>query len=169
MHLPLNSVNRQLSTPPFLNPFEPYSDSRKHGYQGSSRNVRLGRVIPSGGGALAKSDDGMRCAVTGKECRGSGFSHYLLFMTLKWLYVALRIIRISETPQVQSSEHKSVVGQGGHRIEASRNFWDGSGLKIDSASTDIAWGHGCRCSLFSSCLVSDSNNSVQQQDLYQRS
>ena len=68
MHLPLNSVNRQLSIPPYINPLEPYSDSRKHGYQGSSRNVRLGRVIPSGGGALAKSDDGIRCAVTGKEC-----------------------------------------------------------------------------------------------------
>jgi hypothetical protein len=86
-----------------------------------------------------------------------------------WLCVALRIIRISESPQVQNSEHKSVVGQGGHRIEASRNFWDGSGLKIDSASTDIAWGHGCRYSLFSFCLVSDTNDSVQQQDLYQRS
>ena len=69
MLLPLNSVNRQLGIPPYLNPFDSYSDSRNHGYQGSSRNVRLGRVIPSGGGALAKSDDGIRCAVTGKECR----------------------------------------------------------------------------------------------------
>lgn len=69
MLLPLNSVNRQLGIPSYLNPFDSYSDSRNHGYQGSSRNVRLGRVIPSGGGALAKSDDGIRCAVTGKECR----------------------------------------------------------------------------------------------------
>ena len=69
MHLPLNSVNRPLSIPPYLNSSDSYSDSRKHGYQGSSRNVRLGRVIPSGGGALAKSDDGIRCAVTGKECK----------------------------------------------------------------------------------------------------
>ena len=28
------------------------------------------------------------------------------------------------------------------RIEASRNFWEGSGLKIDSSSTDVVWGHG---------------------------
>jgi hypothetical protein len=69
MHIPLNSVNRQLGISPYLNSFEPYSDSRNQGYQGSSRNARLGRVIPSGGGALAKSDDGIRCAVTGKECR----------------------------------------------------------------------------------------------------
>ena len=28
------------------------------------------------------------------------------------------------------------------RIEGSRNFWEGSGLKIDSSSTDVVWGHG---------------------------
>jgi len=30
----------------------------------------------------------------------------------------------------------------GPRIEASRNFWEGSGLKIDSSPTDVVWGHG---------------------------
>ena len=69
MPLPTNSATPQFSIPSYLNSFDSYSDSRRHGYQGSSRNVRLGRVIPSGGGALAKSEDGVRCAVTGKECR----------------------------------------------------------------------------------------------------
>jgi len=55
----------QLSIQTFANPF---SDSREHGYQGTSRNVRLGRVTPPGGGSIAKSEDGIRCAVTGKEC-----------------------------------------------------------------------------------------------------
>ena len=40
------------------------------------------------------------------------------------------------------SDHKSVTGKGGHRIEVSRNMWDGSGLKVDSSSTDVAWCHG---------------------------
>ncbi|KAH9481800.1 GATOR complex protein WDR24 [Psilocybe cubensis] len=112
----------QLSIKTFLNPFELYSDSRGHGYQGSSRNVRLGRVTPPGGGSIAKSEDGMRCAVTGKE--------------------SLRILRVSEPSESNNPDHKFSVGRGGHRIDASRNFWDTSGLKIDSASTDVAWGHG---------------------------
>lgn len=45
-----------------------FSDARTHGYQGSSRTVRLQRVSTAGGGAVAKSQDGLRCAVTGKEC-----------------------------------------------------------------------------------------------------
>ena len=40
------------------------------------------------------------------------------------------------------SDHKYVTGKGGHRIEVSRNMWDGSGLKVDSSSTDVAWCHG---------------------------
>lgn len=39
-------------------------------------------------------------------------------------------------------DHKSVTGRGGHRIEVSRNLWEGSGLKVDSSSTDAAWCHG---------------------------
>lgn len=58
----------QLSIQTFANPFDKFSDSREHGYQGPSRNVRLGRVTPPGGGSMAKSEDGIRCAVTGKEC-----------------------------------------------------------------------------------------------------
>jgi hypothetical protein len=53
----------------FSNPFDGFSDSRTHGYQGPTRKVRLARVTPSGGGgAISKSEDGVRCAVTGKEC-----------------------------------------------------------------------------------------------------
>lgn len=59
--------------------------------------------------------------------------------TLRW--VALRILRISESPLPQNADHKFVVGRGGHRIDASRNMWTGSGLKVDSAITDVAWGH----------------------------
>jgi len=59
----------QLSIKTFLNPFELYSDARTHGYQGDSRKVRLGRVTPAGGGSIAKSDDGLRCVVTGRESK----------------------------------------------------------------------------------------------------
>lgn len=45
-----------------------YSDSRKHGYQGPVRNVRLHRATTNGGGTIAKSDDGLRCVVAGREC-----------------------------------------------------------------------------------------------------
>lgn len=59
-------------------------------------------------------------------------------------FTALRILRMSEAPLGSSgqSDHKFTTGRGGHRIEASRNFWDGSGLKVDSSSTDVAWCHG---------------------------
>jgi hypothetical protein len=57
---------------------------------------------------------------------------------------ALRILRISSSSHSQRGEHKSATGEGGYRIDASRNFWDGSGLKIDSTSTDVAWGYGCK-------------------------
>ncbi|PPQ79096.1 hypothetical protein CVT25_002889 [Psilocybe cyanescens] len=130
----MNTSVPQLSIKTFLNPFELYSDSRAHGYQGSSRNVRLGRVTPPGGGSIAKSEDGIRCAVTGKE--------------------SLRILRVTEPSEGNNPEHKFSVGRGGHRIDASRNFWDASGLKIDSASTDVAWGHG----LFNNKILTSARN-----------
>ncbi|KAG2123096.1 hypothetical protein DEU56DRAFT_745653 [Suillus clintonianus] len=99
-----------------------YSDSRKHGYQGPVRNVRLHRATTNGGGTIAKSEDGLRCVVAGRE--------------------SLRILRLSDPEDVINNDHKASIGRGGHRIEASRNVWDGSGLKIDSASTDVAWCHG---------------------------
>ncbi|KAJ3553895.1 hypothetical protein NM688_g3378 [Phlebia brevispora] len=100
---------------------EVYSDSRFHGQPGPSRHVRIPHVASYGGGAIAKSEDRHRCVVAGKE--------------------SLRILRMSE-PGTTSSEHKSVVGRGGYRIDASRNLWAGSGLKMDSSSTDVVWGHG---------------------------
>ncbi|KAG1883918.1 hypothetical protein F4604DRAFT_1648655 [Suillus subluteus] len=101
-----------------------YSDSRKYGYQGPVRNVRLHRATTNGGGTVAKSDDGLRCVVAGRE--------------------SLRILRLSDPEDVINNDHKASIGRGGHRIEASRNIWDGSGLKIDSASTDVAWCHGSK-------------------------
>jgi len=47
---------------------EPCTDSRTHGYQGPTRNVRIPRATTTGGGAIAKSEDGFRCAVAGQEC-----------------------------------------------------------------------------------------------------
>ncbi|KIJ61068.1 hypothetical protein HYDPIDRAFT_97184 [Hydnomerulius pinastri MD-312] len=96
-----------------------FSDSRNHGYQGPIRHVRLNRATTSGGGTIAKSEDGVRCVVAGRE--------------------SLRILRLSDPDETPTAEHKSSIGRGGHRIDSSRNLWEGSGLKIDSASTDVAW------------------------------
>lgn len=63
--------------------------------------------------------------------------------------VGLRVLRMIDPAQsAPSDHHKSSVGRGGHRIDASRNYWDGSGLKIDSVSTDVAWGYGGECEPF---------------------
>jgi len=45
-----------------------YADARLHGHQGPTRTVRLPGAAASGGGAIAKSEDGERCVVAGKEC-----------------------------------------------------------------------------------------------------
>ncbi|KAI0003209.1 hypothetical protein BJV74DRAFT_812265 [Russula compacta] len=109
-----------------VNPVPPlpdlYTDARLHGYQGPTRTVRLPGAVSSGGGAIAKSEDGERCVVAGKEC--------------------LRILRLSDTQTSLNPDHKSSVGRGGHRIDASRNLWSGGGLKTESVSTDVAWGRG---------------------------
>ncbi|KAJ2914600.1 hypothetical protein MD484_g5846, partial [Candolleomyces efflorescens] len=127
-------MNPSLSLQSILNPPEIFSDSRLHGYQGPTRFVRLGRVAPSGTTAIAKSEDGSRCAVAGKE--------------------SLRVVRVSSPGQSITPEHKCMVGPGGHRIDSSRNFWDNSGLKIDSTSTDVAWGHG----LFNNKILTSARN-----------
>lgn len=41
-----------------------------------------------------------------------------------------------------STTHKSTTSRYGHRLDASRNMWDGSGLKVDSGLTDVGWGSG---------------------------
>ena len=51
-----------------INLLDFYSDSRSHGYQGPFRYVRYPRLVSPGGGCIAKSEDGIRCAVAGKEC-----------------------------------------------------------------------------------------------------
>ncbi|THH21492.1 hypothetical protein EW146_g117 [Bondarzewia mesenterica] len=127
-----------LSTPPQTRPRRPslhihpsssqslhtlsdiYSDARTHGYQGPIRTVRLPRATPSGNGALSKSEDGTRCVVAGREC--------------------LRILRISPSSSTLTPDHKSSVGLGGHRIDASRNLWKGGTVKIDNVTTDVVWG-----------------------------
>ncbi|KAF9266459.1 hypothetical protein L218DRAFT_69517 [Marasmius fiardii PR-910] len=98
---------------------------QKHAYQGPTRNVRLPRVCSNGGGAIAKAPEGQKCVVAGKE--------------------SLRIVRLFDSPQQDSNSTTvvyKVVGRGGHRIEASKNLWEGSGLKVDSAFTDTAWCYG---------------------------
>ncbi|KAJ7109490.1 hypothetical protein C8R44DRAFT_289695 [Mycena epipterygia] len=109
-----------------------YSDARTHAPRNNARppsnpdatrNVRLPRATPSGLATMSKSEDGLRCAVAGTEY--------------------LRIMRVSDPEDKQhNAEHKSNVGAGGYRLDASRNMWEGSGLKIDSANTDVAWCHG---------------------------
>ncbi|KAJ6623550.1 hypothetical protein B0H10DRAFT_2010419 [Mycena sp. CBHHK59/15] len=121
-----------------------YSDSRTHPPQGinarssidpnATRNVRLPRATPSGG-TMSKSEDGARCAVAGTEF--------------------LRILRVSDPgDKPHNPDHKSNIGAGGYRLDASRNMWEGSGLKIDSANTDVAWCHG----LFNNKILTSARN-----------
>ncbi|KJA20557.1 hypothetical protein HYPSUDRAFT_216934 [Hypholoma sublateritium FD-334 SS-4] len=131
----MNTALPPLTIQTFLHPFNHvYSDQREHGDQGPSRHVRLSRVTPAGGGLIARNETGTRCAVTGKE--------------------SLRILRVSPPSEGNKTDHKSATGKGGYRIDASRNFWDASGLKMDSASTDIAWGYGS----FSNKILTSARN-----------
>lgn len=68
--LPRRSATFTAAAPPPLQSFagDLFSDSRFHGYQGPSRNVRLPRATTSAGGTVAKSEDGVRCVVAGREC-----------------------------------------------------------------------------------------------------
>ncbi|KAG6830920.1 hypothetical protein H0H87_006753 [Tephrocybe sp. NHM501043] len=127
-----------------VDPRNVYIDSRSYNIHGPSKNVRLYRATPGGGGAISRSEDGVRCAVTGKECQLICLIHVRSAHILE----ALRILHISDGSIKSNLGHKSSVGRGGYRIDASRNFWEGSGLKIDSASTDVAWGHGSTFSEF---------------------
>ncbi|KAF8212133.1 hypothetical protein K438DRAFT_1806025 [Mycena galopus ATCC 62051] len=121
-----------------------YSDSRTHPPQGThvrtlgnpdaTRNVRFTRATPSGG-TISRSEDGRRCAVAGTEY--------------------LRIIRVFDPEdKPPNGDHKSAVGTGGYRLEVSKNMWEGSGLKIDSAITDVAWCHG----LFNHKILTSARN-----------
>ncbi|KAF9807356.1 hypothetical protein IEO21_08250 [Rhodonia placenta] len=118
-------------------PPDAYSDSRTHGPKGPTRHVRLSRATSRGGGAIAKGEDESRCVVAGRE--------------------SLRILRFAAPSTVGSAhpaEHKHATGRGGYRVEASRNFWDGSGLHVESASTDVVWGHNT----FSNKILTSARN-----------
>ena len=41
-----------------------------------------------------------------------------------------------------SSTHKSTTSWYGFKLDASRNLWEGSGLKVDSVVIDVGWGAG---------------------------
>lgn len=129
----------QLSIQASLNLSGLYADSRNHVYLGPTRNARLYRATPSGGGAISKSEDGVRCAITGKECKYLGRKYPYIYLIC---LIALRIIHLTDGSEPLITGQKSSVGRGGHRIDASRNLWDGSGLKMDCASTDVAWARG---------------------------
>lgn len=120
----------------FAQPAPPdiYSDSRLHGPQGPVRNVRVAGAATPGGGAISKSEDGARCVVAGRE--------------------SLRILRICEPNVLVGSDHKHAVGSEGYRIDVGRNLWSGSGLKIDSVSTDVVWAHG----LFNNKIITSARN-----------
>ncbi|KAJ7632721.1 hypothetical protein FB45DRAFT_978405 [Roridomyces roridus] len=67
----------------------------------------------------------------------------------------LRIIRLYDPEDdAPHTEYKSNVGSGGYRIDASRNMWEGSGLKTDSSLTDVAWCHG----LFNNKILTTARN-----------
>ncbi|KAJ3718424.1 hypothetical protein C8R42DRAFT_144193 [Lentinula raphanica] len=124
-----------------------FYDPRTQGYQGASQSVRLQRACTNGGGAISKSPDGTRCVVTGKE--------------------SLKILRILDSSQINEVEDSiqyktSAVGRGGFRVEASRNFWDGTGLKIDSSSTCVAW---CREEYKNKILTSARNGELIMWDI----
>ncbi|KAE9395915.1 hypothetical protein BT96DRAFT_966607 [Gymnopus androsaceus JB14] len=130
---------------------ELFYDPRADINRGPTRNVRLPRACTNGGlGAISKSPDGTRCVVTGKECKS----------TLK----ILRIVDPLQTDDLEdSTQYKtSAVGRGGFRIEASRNFWEGSGLKIDSTSTSVAW---CREEYKNKILTSARNGELIMWDI----
>ncbi|KAI0082042.1 hypothetical protein K474DRAFT_1671564 [Panus rudis PR-1116 ss-1] len=129
--------------PPSFLP-ESYSDSRGHAPQGPTRHVRVPRVTTYGGGSIAKSEDGTRCVIAGKE--------------------SLRVLRVTEPNgnAPSNTDHRTVVGRGGYRMEVSRNLWTGSGLKVDAASTDVTWAYG---SFSNKVLTSARNGELIMWDL----
>ncbi len=72
MHV--SSTGHMSRRPSLHNPIPPspapelYSDSRFHGPQGPNRQIRMPRATAYGGGAIAKSEDGLRCVIAGREC-----------------------------------------------------------------------------------------------------
>ena len=88
--------------------------------EGHSRNQKMGRDVPFLGENVS----------------------FVLYLVGNWSSCetaaplqALRILKVIEPGQCEKEK-------AGLRVDASRNFWEGSGLKIDSSSTDVVWGHG---------------------------
>lgn len=125
-------------SPSYNSIVDAYSDQRTHGYQGPSRSVTLPSACSVGSSAVCKSQDGTRCVVAGRECTCTSF---ISFAYARGTHprIALRVLRMTEGSDKHSSDHKFAIGKGGHRIDASHNLWTGSGLKVDSAPTDVAW------------------------------
>ena len=130
-----------------------YSDARTH-LQGPSRSVRLHRVCTAGSGAIAREGDPgiagvKRLVVGGKECTHCPQNFHPFSYSYLWI-VALRILRSTEPNSEPDEErekkvgstHKSTTSRYGFKLDASRNLWEGSGLKVDSAVTDVGWGTG---------------------------
>ncbi|KAF5384753.1 hypothetical protein D9757_006263 [Collybiopsis confluens] len=134
---------------PITSPLDFFYDPRTHGYQGPSRTARLPRACVNGGGSISKSPDGTRCVVAGKE--------------------SLKIIRVKDVlennvpEEEDTTQYKnSVVGKGGSRIEASRNLWEVSGLKIECTPTSAAW---CRQEYKNKILTSARNGELIMWDI----
>jgi hypothetical protein len=72
------------------------------------------------------------------------YAHRLARIAFFFSPIALRILRVSDSQTSLNPDHKYSLGRGGHRIDASRNLWTGSGLKMESTSTDVAWGRGSK-------------------------
>jgi hypothetical protein len=55
----------------------------------------------------------------------------------------LRILRVSDSGVGEGSNPaRTATGRGGATIEAGSNMWNASGLKVDSAPTDVIWARG---------------------------
>lgn len=84
---------------------------------------------------------------------------------------ALRVIRVVDPLKTNDLEDitqykNSAVGRGGYRIEASKNLWEGSGLKIDSTSTSVAWCREGKLHCSFECYQPMMSR-IQEQDSYQ--
>lgn len=73
--------------------------------------------------------------------------HCLSYLSIFKFHAAIRILRFLDTAESrvrtqQGGDRRHATGQGRCRIESTRNFWEGSPLRVDSSQTDVAWGRG---------------------------
>lgn len=116
--------------------------------------VTLHNTSSGGGGTtISTNEDGTRCVVAGREGKSYSRQNYKPKLNYTEMLV-LRILRVDNTLPPEDStppitHGKSATGPGGSRALASHNYWKGSGLKIDSAFTDVCWGASCMSSVVS--------------------